>query len=231
DVLGLQVEGRVGPLALAADGQGDGPLFHVHLFDDAGHQQALVGPAFPLGGAPGALGGGPAPVRGGPPPGGGGGAPPGGRVRWGGSRGGVGAAAASGASAERAARAWLPRTPPAVRAAAVSRTAVATLTLVRSMVCRTPWVRERTEAGTAPATACPAAKRTPAATVASARAGGTAAVARSARPAPHRAAGSVRPRRVRRWRSRSRPRSRRPLTAPGVQPSWRAASSRVLPSR
>ena len=39
------------------------------------------------------------------------------------------------------------------------------------------------------------------------------------------------PRKASRTRSRCRPRSKRPLTAPAVQPNSRAASSRVMPSR
>ncbi len=39
------------------------------------------------------------------------------------------------------------------------------------------------------------------------------------------------PRRARRWCKRCRPRSRRPFTEPGVQPSWRAASSWEIPCR
>jgi hypothetical protein len=97
----------------------------------------------------------------------------------------------------------------------------------------TSLVNVKTCAGTTPTVAVlPAVPRSDTLSVDFTSAAGTsAAVAWAARAAAKAVAESVTPVFAKRARSLSRPRSKRPLTMPAVQPSSLAVSSCVLPSK
>ena len=90
---------------------------------------------------------------------------------------------------------------------------------------------DEADVAAAAATPCPEATVTAERKAAAARPGGTAAAASGAHATAASPADSATPRRVRRVRSRSRPRASRDATVPSAHPRCRAASWLVLPSR
>ena len=122
--------------------------------------------------------------------------------------------------------------PPAPRAAIprTRNTAIALLILVSNMDFTTPSVKAMTLAERRTLAAAPsAADKHAAVTVATTRSAGTQAEAAPSNATVTRAPGK--PRRASRFASMLLPRARRLATVPSAQPSWRATSLRVFPSR